>query len=182
MSGSDGGKAHFDLLADYNRWMNEKLYQVASELTPEQISEHQGAFFGSVLGTLNHIMVGDILWLQRFACHPACTESLREVVLLPRPSGLNQILFEDFNELKARRIWLDEKICNWIQGLKSEDLDYVLSYRNSRGIPASKNFSALVLHFFNHQTHHRGQVSTLLSQSGKAPDVTDLLMLIPDSD
>ncbi|MBB1487425.1 DinB family protein [Oceanospirillum sediminis] len=177
-----GGKAHFDLLADYNRWMNGKLYQVVSELTPEQISEHRGAFFGSVLGTLNHIMVGDILWLQRFSCHPACTESLKEVALLPRPSGLDQILFEDFQELKARRSWLDEQICNWIQGLTGEDLDYVLSYRNSRGIPASKNFSALVLHFFNHQTHHRGQVSTLLSQLDKASDVTDLLMLIPDSD
>lgn len=176
------GLAQFELMADYNRWMNDKIYRLAEELTPEQRSENQGAFFGSVLGTLNHIMVGDTLWLQRFACHPACTESLLAVAELPRPTHLGQVLFDDFERLAERRIWLDEQICQWIQHLTAPDLEYVLHYRNSKGITASKNFSALVLHFFNHQTHHRGQVTTLLSQMGKTPDVTDLLMLIPDSD
>ena len=175
-----GLKDHFKLLATYNQWMNAKMYDAAGRLSAEERAKDRGAFFGSILGTLNHILVGDTIWLKRFATHPSCRTSLREVNGLPDPSSLNQILFEDFVALSEQRVWLDRLITRWVDELSDDDLDVVLSYRTTKGVPVSKRFSSLVLHFFNHQTHHRGQVSVLLSQAGKDLGVTDLLVMIPE--
>ncbi|MEQ9564674.1 MAG: DinB family protein, partial [Pseudomonadales bacterium] len=123
---------------------------------------------------------GDVIWLKRFATHPSCVTSLREVGDLPKPISLNQIVFDDFGRLSEHRAWLDQEIIDWIAELSDGDLDFILSYSNSKGVPANKRYSSLVLHFFNHQTHHRGQVSTLLSQAGVDIGVTDLLAQIPE--
>ncbi|MDW6094327.1 DinB family protein [Vibrio rhizosphaerae] len=173
-------KHDFELFAAYNQRMNIQIYQAAQQLSATEVQRDRGAFFGSIVGTLNHICVADILWLQRFATHPSCISVLRAVADLPRPTGLDQILFEDLGHLSERRIWLDQQIINWISELNDKDLVSALSYSNSKGIAANKRFSSLICHFFNHQTHHRGQVSTLLSQAGVDIGVTDLLVQIPE--
>lgn len=173
-------KYHFELLAIYNQWMNSKVYEAAGQHSATDLAKDRGAFFGSVLGTLNHILVGDILWLKRFATHPSCLYSLREVADLQNPTSLDQVLFDDLGDLSEQRIWLDRQIINWTAQLSESDLDFVLSYHNIKGTPANKRYSSLMLHFFNHQTHHRGQVSTLLSQTGVDIGVTDLLAQIPE--
>lgn len=101
-----------------------------------------------------------------------------DVIELPTPSHLDQILFEDIGELAKQRAWLDNQIIHWVKQLSDQDLDSLLSYHNTKGIPANKHFGSLILHFFNHQTHHRGQVTTLLSQAGEEVGITDLLALI----
>nr|WP_320048932.1 DinB family protein [uncultured Desulfuromonas sp.] len=173
-------KQHFQLLANYNHWMNDKVYNVTGQLSPVELAQDRGAFFGSILATLNHIVVGDTLWLQRFARHPAATETLRLVSEQPAPVALNQILFEDFAALKQYRAWLDKQIILWIETLGDPDLEDLLTYHSMRGVEARKLYGSLILHFFNHQTHHRGQVATLLTQAGLELDDTDLLLLIPD--
>src|SRR5690554_4563496 len=173
-------KQHFELLATYNQWMNSKIYEAAGQLSELELAEDRGAFFGSILGTLNHILVGDTVWLKRFATHPSCASSLQKVANLPDPTSLSQIVFDDMGRLSEHRAWLDQQIINWIAELTESDLDFVLSYHNTKGAPANKRYSSLILHFFNHQTHHRGQVSTLLSQAGVDIGVTDLLALIPE--
>jgi len=175
-------KQHFELMATYNQWMNDKVYGAAGELGQTDLNEDRGAFFGSILGTLNHILVADTIWLKRFANHPASANALRRIAELPDPVSLDQVVFEDFDKLHERRKWFDEQIISWISGLSDSDLDQVLSYRNTKGVGANRRFSALILHFFNHQTHHRGQVTTLLSQAGKDVGVTDLLVLVPEED
>ncbi|UTW07720.1 DinB family protein [Pseudomonas benzenivorans] len=171
---------HFELLAQYNQWMNNKVYEAASKLSPEELSKDRGAYFKSILGTLNHLMVGDTIWLQRFAQLPACANSLEPARDLPTPSALDQLVCRDIGQLSEQRRQLDALICTWIASLKESDLDQVLSYRNMQDQPARRQFSSLLLHFFNHQPHHRGQVTTLLSQAGLDVGVTDLLALIPD--
>jgi uncharacterized damage-inducible protein DinB len=173
-------KDHFELLSIYNQWMNSKIYESASLLPATDLTKDRGAFFGSILGTLNHILVGDTIWLKRFATHPSCVSSLHEVADLPNPTSLRQIVFDDIGSLSEHRAWLDRQIINWIAELTEGDLDFVLSYHNTKRIPANKRYSSLVLHFFTHQTHHRGQVSALLSQAGADVGVTDLLTLIPE--
>ncbi|WP_449285391.1 DinB family protein [Marinobacter sp. PE14] len=175
-----GLKYHFELLAAYNRHMNSKVYAAASHLGATELGKERGAFFGSILGTLNHLIVGDTIWLKRFAKQPSSSMSLREVADLPDPASLDQIVFTDFKRLSEHRAWLDRQIINWIGELSSSDLDSVFSYQNTQGIHAQKRLSSLVLHFFNHQTHHRGQVSVLLSQSGQDIGITDLLALISE--
>ncbi|KKM87312.1 hypothetical protein LCGC14_1270230 [marine sediment metagenome] len=173
-------KNHFELLAAYNQWMNSKIYEVAGQLPETELAKDRSAFFGSILGTLNHILVGDTIWLKRFATHPSCEGSLQEVAKLPNPTNLSQIVFDDISSLSEHRAWLDQQIISWIAELTEGDLDFVLSYHNTKGVPANKRYSSLVLHFFNHQTHHRGQVSALLSQAGADVGGTDLLALIPE--
>ncbi len=174
-------KDQFELLADYNRWMNARLLQAASGLPPGEIAADRGAFFGSILGTLNHGLVGDTIWLQRFATQGPAGGQLDEVVALPTPQALDQLLFADLDALATHRAWLDERIRHWVAALSDGEIAGVLHYTNIKGVPTCKPFASLVLHFFNHQTHHRGQVTTLLSQAGVDMGVTDLLALIPDA-
>lgn len=173
-------KAHFELLANYNQWMNAKVYESAGRLSADDLAADRGAFFGSILGTLNHLVVADTIWLKRFAAHPSSRSSLQQVVELPNPKGLDQILFDDFAALSEHRAWLDARIIHWIDELNDGDFIQTLHYKNTKGVPFSKQFSNVLTHFFNHQTHHRGQITTLLSQAGEDVGVTDLLVLIPD--
>ena len=94
---------HFTLLAEYNGWMNAKLYAAAARLTPAVLNADRGAFFHSILGTLNHIVVGDTIWLKRFATHPACEHVLQAVLALPVPASLDQWQFTDLDKLSAHR-------------------------------------------------------------------------------
>lgn len=171
---------HLKLLGSYNEWMNSKIYAAAARLSRDELTINRRAFFGSLLGTLNHLVVGDRLWLHRFSLHPTHHPGLESIRALPLPTTLDQILFEDLGELEAHRKWLDALINGWIGQLTEEDLGHRLRYTNNRGVASVRLFSSLLLHFFNHQTHHRGQATTLLSQAGVDTGTTDLLLLIPN--
>jgi len=175
---------HFQLMAQYNLRMNTQVYAAASQLSADELSQDTGAFFKSIIGTLNHILVGDLFWLNRFALlHGTDSNqlsSLKALKTFPKPSALNQILFENFYELKEARKHLDLMIQEWLtKDACHEDFKRILTYHNSKGEGASRDFGELVAHLFNHQTHHRGQVSTLLSQNGVDVGGTDFLMEIP---
>jgi uncharacterized damage-inducible protein DinB len=167
------------LMATYNEWMNAKIYQAANSLSDEELAADRKAFFGSILGTLNHLVAGDTVWLKRFATHPANYLALEPIRQLPAPRNLNELLFSSIRELSAHRVWLDQVIVEWSSSITESDLDHILKYSSMKGVPADKNFYGLVMHFFNHQTHHRGQVTTLLSQAGVDTGDTDLVILIP---
>lgn len=170
------------LMAQYNQWMNETLYTAAGSLTEAQLKADQGAFFGSILATLNHLLVGDIIWLKRFANHPANFEALAHLHHMPDPKSLDTVLFDDFNELQIQRELMDQLILDWSDELEPEHLSQPLEYHNAQGVVSTRPFGMLLQHLFNHQTHHRGQVSTLLSQQGINIAITDLLALIPEID
>ncbi len=174
-------KEHFELLANYNEWMNIKIYDASATLSAPELICDRGAFFKSILGTLNHIAVGDTIWLQRLAEHPSCKLTLKPIIETPKPTNLDSLLFSDLAQLYEFRRWLDKLIASWVSSLKEQDLSHTLSYKNMKGITACRQYSSLVLHLFNHQTHHRGQVTTLLAQAGIDVGVTDLLALIPDN-
>jgi uncharacterized damage-inducible protein DinB len=171
---------HVVLMARYNEWMNARLYAAAGKLSAQEFLADRKAFFGSLMGTLNHIVVGDTIWLKRFAAHPAKHAALDPVRQLQAPLSLNQVLFTDFAVLSKHREFLDQVIRQWAESLTGQDLEYVSRYTNTKGVVSNKRFSSLVMHFFNHQTHHRGQASTLLFQAGQDVGVTDLLAVIPN--
>ncbi|MEW6460197.1 MAG: DinB family protein [Pseudomonadota bacterium] len=171
---------HIHQMARYNSWMNERLYAAAASLPDEALSAERGAFFGSILGTLNHLVVADLIWLGRYAAHPANHRALQALAGLQRPTRLDQPMAANIRELTALRVQLDACIEALAAEINEEQLDQPLAYRNTRGIEARKNFFALLMHLFNHQTHHRGQATTLLSQAGVDVGVTDLLAIIAD--
>lgn len=170
----------FVLLAEYNQWMNEKLYETAGRLSAEGRAADRGAYFGSVMGTLNHILGADSIWLHRFRAHPARFAVLDEVLGWPLPEALDQQLFTDFDAMREHRGRVDRLIREWVGSLSAADLDTTLSYRNMKGVAGRRLFSGVLLHFFNHQAHHRGQATTLLTQAGQDVGITDLLMLVPN--
>lgn len=167
------------LMADYNCWMNARMFDAAAQLDDTVLLADKGAFFGSILGTLNHIAVADTIWLHRFAQHEAGFESLAGLSGFPRPTSLSQSLASELAGLRACRDALDAIILRWVADLRPHHMAVELSYGSMAGVRSTRPFAALLQHFFNHQTHHRGQVSTLLFQSGVDVGVTDLLARIP---
>ena len=153
-------------MAQYNRWMNERLYELCSALSDEERKRDCGAFFKSIHGTLNHLLLGDKIWLGRFWGKPFLVSSLA------------QELHSDFVELRAERAATDAAIVDWASSLTPENFTRSLSYTSIVGPkPRTYPFWFAVAHFFNHQTHHRGQLTTLLAQLGTDPGVTDLIWL-----
>jgi len=172
--------ANLRLLAEYNRWMNDKVYQAAGRLDDAALRVDRGAYFGSILGTLNHLLAADLIWLGRFRQHARRPALLEALDAWPVPDSLDHLLYPDFGALSGHRRELDALIESWAAALQDADLDVPLEYRNTKGVLARRDLGSLGVHLFNHQTHHRGQVTTLLTQAGQDVGVTDLLMLIPN--
>lgn len=170
----------FILLAEYNQLMNQRQYHAVDQLSKDDLNKDTGAFFGSVLGTLNHIMVGDIVWLKRFAEGSSCNRPLAYFLGLEKPESLDAILFIEFEDLYAERKLIDELIINWVNGLSEVDVQGCIEYTNMAGQSFNKPLDSLINHLFMHQVHHRGQVSTLLSQFGVDFGETDLIEIIDD--
>jgi uncharacterized damage-inducible protein DinB len=150
-------------MAAYNRWMNARLYALCAELSDAERKRDRGAFFRSIHGTLNHLLYGDRSWMSRF---------------LGRDLGWKgpaDELYADYGELHAARQALDNMIIDWAAALSERWLRADVTY-TSKIDGRVRTFPAwlLVTHMFNHQTHHRGQLTTLLSQLGLDPGVTDL--------
>lgn len=172
--------SHVRLMAGYNAAMNARVYAAARTLPAMLLTCDKKAFFGSILGTLNHLVNADLIWLKRFAGHPANYPQLAAARALPDPASLGAMGFGDIDSLWERRRALDQLILDWVAVLAEAELDHTLHYENSRGA-FDKSFFGLLMHFFNHQTHHRGQASTLLSQEGIDIGVTDLLFWLPET-
>ncbi len=170
---------NLQLMSQYNQWMNQKIYQAAQQLGNESSQQDQRAFFGSIFGTLNHIWVADIIWLRRFSQHPRQYPSLGSLPKLSSYTALDQLVANDIETLNKLRQELDRIIIQWCAEIAPADLEHSLEYFDTKGNLYNKNFGLLIQHFFNHQTHHRGQVSTLIVQQGVDVGVTDLLKLIP---
>ena len=170
------------LMASYNEWMNTKVFEAAGRLAHDEIAQDRGAFFGSLLGTLNHIAVADTLWLRRFSTLPGEQAALRPLDDMPIPTALNTLLFSELEGLAAYRKRLDGMINAWAAALTDADLSRELRYASLKGIASNKRLGNVLLHFFNHQTHHRGQATTLLHQAGKDVGLTDLIALMSDTD
>lgn len=150
-------------MADYNTWMNERLYELCSSISDDERKEDKGAFFGSIHRTLNHILYGDLAFMSRFTGDPEVVPEL----------GID--LHDDFQELRIARSALDRRISNWAGTLQNDWLEQELTYTSKvDGVSRTVSQWVLVTHMLNYETHHRGQVTTLLSQRGLDVGTTDL--------
>jgi uncharacterized damage-inducible protein DinB len=174
---------NYRLLARYNRWINQRLYDACETLSDEERKRERGAFFGSIHRTLNHLVVADQIWLRRFVqCaldNGVTLASLNAGVLdMPDSTQLDTVLFEDLPALRAKRDQLDAAIEAWVTEMPEGYLRFTMRYGNSKGVQRAHPAWQAMTHFFNHQTHHRGQVTTLLTQCGVDVGVTDLIALL----
>ena len=159
-------KSHFAMLADYNAWANGRLYRMASRMPDEQYRRDVGAYFKSLHGTLNHIMVADLIWMCRLT---GAGE---------HPTNLDAIVFDDFPSLSAARQQEDQRIIAYVESLSDAQLEETWDYRTLNGTPQKQLRREILAHLFNHQTHHRGQAHTILTVLGVCePDGLDLLLM-----
>lgn len=170
---------NYRFLARYNRWFNERLYQACETLSDAERKRERGAFFGSIHHTLTHLVLADKMWLQRFAAQDTAFAALPSALLtLPDGSDYTSDLHPDWLDLKSTREALDAAIEGWLADMQAQFLLSTMRYTNTKGVPRAHPAWQAMTHFFNHQTHHRGQVTTLLMQAGVDPGVTDLIALV----
>lgn len=156
-------KDTFNLMARYNRWMNVRIYKICETIPDSKRKKDMGAFFKSIHSTLNHLLYGDKAWMGRFTGKPFDVTTI------------GKELYTEFNDLRTEREKTDITIVEWSRSLKDEWLEKPFEYKSNvdgktRIIPTW----VLVTHMFNHQTHHRGQVTTLVKQLGIDPGITDI--------
>ena len=157
-------KDHFTEFARYNAWANGLLYDAVAAMPDEAYRADEGLFFRSVHGTLNHVIVADLIWMARFA------EAQHA------PLALSDILYERFDELRAAREAMDRRIVDWFDRLDEEDYAGEFTYTPvTIPEPVTQRRALAMAHFFNHQTHHRGQVHAVVT---RRTDVTPEIDLI----
>ena len=163
------GDRYFLTLAHYNVWANERLYEACAQLPEAEYMQPRPAFFGSIHGTLNHLLVADRVWLARIERKP------------PLKVTTDQILYGDFVALRVARRAEDEHLVNVIADLSARSLDQPLAYANMAGERQQTPLRLVLGHLFNHQTHHRGQVHYLLSQTSVKPPPLDLIYYVREA-
>ncbi len=160
--------AYVQRMARYNRWQNENLYGAAARLPDSELKRERGAFFGSIQGTLCHLLITDQMWLHRF--QPDRFEMPKVASIAGTTTAI-----ANWGTLKAARAEWDTALISWCDALDGGWLDGDVSYYSvSMGRDYARPRGLLLTHLFNHQTHHRGQVHCMLTQSGIKPGDTDL--------
>ena len=158
----------FPMLARFNQWANERLYDTCAKLPDGERRRDRKAFFGSIHNTLNHLLVVDRLWIGRM-------EGAE-----PGIKSLDQVLYDAFDALRAARRKEDERLIGFVDGIPENRLETTVSYRrmSEPRTPQTKPIHVLLITLFNHQTHHRGQVHTMLSQAGIDPPALDIINFV----
>jgi uncharacterized damage-inducible protein DinB len=153
----------FAKLGRFNAWANTHIYDACAALTDAARKEDRGAFFGSIHNTLNHLLVVDIGWRSR-------VEGVEHGL-----SSLDQVLHEDFAELRRARVAEDAELVRVVDGLDPAGMGRVVSYSFMDGTPARTPLEIILITLFNHQTHHRGQIHNMLSQAGARTPEIDII-------
>jgi uncharacterized damage-inducible protein DinB len=151
---------HFQMLARYNRVANERLYEACAGLSDEEYRRQRKGSFGSIHALLNHLLLGDRIWTARFEGGGQTTPAL------------NTVLYDEFPALRTARIE------SFFRNAGPEFLTRELRYVNSKGVARADDPAMATAHFFNHQTHHRGQVHVMLAQTTVAPPSLDLHWIV----
>ena len=158
---------HYRMFAAYNRWANTQVYAAAAELSDAEFRSDRGAFFGSLHRTLNHLLVADRIWMKRFT---GTGEA---------PTTLDAVLFEELDALAAARKAEDERIIAWTGILDDRTLAANFTYVTVvQPVEITQPLSAALAHFFNHQTHHRGQCHMTLTALGRPSLMLDLIYFL----
>ena len=159
---------YVQMMAAYNAEMNRRVYEAAARLPEAECRRDRGAFWRSIHGTLAHLVWGDRQWMSRFDGWPKNTVGIRDSGTDPRPLA----------ELAAERVECDARISEWASRVRQDWLDGTLTWwSGAANKELTRPLAVLVPHFFNHQTHHRGQVHAMITAAGERTGDTDLMLI-----
>lgn len=163
------------LFAEYNRTTNRKMDALIGNLDPDQWARDFGGYFSSIRSLCNHLYICDFNWLKRFS--GARTFSFIQDPVFRHDLKFGTTILGDIATYREKRLGLDGLILDFVDELGAEDMDRRFSYSDSSGSPQDRILGGAILHFFNHQTHHRGMVSIYLECLGIENDFCDLIEL-----
>jgi uncharacterized damage-inducible protein DinB len=167
---------YFELLANYNKEANNLMNNIINTLTEEEWNKQFSAFYKSIHKICSHIYIGDYNWLKRFKLLRNFNCFSDEY--LNNNYSFTEVIFSNINEYIKKRINLDNKIIEFVNEITTRDLENILKYQNSKGINFEKRMNGLLIHLFNHETHHRGMISVYLELLGKENDYNNILPFI----
>ncbi|RXJ72223.1 damage-inducible protein DinB [Veronia nyctiphanis] len=172
--------ANFRMLAVYNQRMNKQLLEVCQQLTNEQLQQNTNAFFPSVMAHWNHILFGDLIMLQRLIAGRLVDVEPSIIERLPIAKAVDDQFVADLKELSILRPLVDSIYVDITRSLKVTDCNNLVRYTTTEGKKIERNLAEFLQHIFNHQTHHRGQLTCVLSQLGMDFGCTDLPIIVPE--
>ena len=153
---------NFQLLANFNIWVNTKIFSACKELDDTEYKKDRGAFFSSIHGTLNHLLVVDRAFISHIEGKDHGLKSL------------DQILYENLFQLEEARIKEDKRLVDLVNNLSEESIHKEITYNGFETGKTTHTINIILLSMFNHQTHHRGQIHNMLSQAGIKPPQIDI--------
>ncbi|MGR5287821.1 DinB family protein [Vibrio maritimus] len=173
--------ANFRVLALYNQRMNQQLIKVCETLSNEELHQDRGAFFTSIMAHWNHILFGDLIMLQRLVANQCVDVGEDKLANLPTSKSIHDTFVKDIEHLKSLRSTVDDIYIDVTRQLTHESCQRLVRYTTTEGILMERTVAQFCQHIFNHQTHHRGQLTCLLSQIGVDFGCTDLPMIVRET-
>ena len=171
-------KEYLSLLADYNAYVNREVYAIAAKIPESDRMKDVGSFHKSLFGVLSHIYASDVGWLRRFKEKVGTYKALAIPELDGPPHQWGVPMHKDFESLRAKRPALDAVITQLVAEIPDADLAKVFTYANYVGAQRTLAFWQALVHFFNHQTHHRGAVSEILDEMKVTNDYSGLVEML----
>ena len=168
------------MLSLYNSRMNAQLLRCCKTLPSDKLEQNTHTFFPIIISYWNHILFGDLIMLNRLVENETSALRPADLAFFPTPTNTRDIYFVDIQEIEIVRKKLDKLIVEWCSTLSYQDCENTLRYTTTEGVEMSKTTADVVLHMFNHQTHHRGQLTSILSLYGADYGCTDLLVIVPE--
>ncbi|MEX0337032.1 DinB family protein [Vibrio tubiashii] len=172
--------SNFRMLALYNQRMNQHLLSVCEQLSPQQLNQETHSFFPSVMAHWNHILFGDLIMLQRLVANQIHRLTPQQVDALPIAKAVDDTFVTSIEELKALRSLVDQIYIDMTKDFTAETCAKTVVHITTEGGEMRRNVGEFCQHIFNHQTHHRGQLTAILAQLGRDFGCTDLPVIVPE--
>lgn len=170
----------FRMQARYNQRMNNQLMHVCEKLTEQQLHQQTGSFFPSIMAHWNHLLFGDLIMLKRLHDNGMVNINANTFASLPVARDVNDRFVQSLAELRPLRELIDQIYLTFTRSLTAQDFSQVVHYTTTEGQTLTRNLGEFCQHIFNHQTHHRGQLTCILSQFGLDFGCTDLPVIVPE--
>ncbi|MDC5852912.1 DinB family protein [Vibrio europaeus] len=172
--------SNFRMLALYNQRMNQQLLSVCEQLSPQRLNQETHSFFPSVMAHWNHILFSDLIMLQRLVTNQIHVLEPQQVETLPTAKAINDTFVTNLEELKRLRSLVDQIYIDMTKNFTADTCKEIVVYTTTEGGEMRRNVGEFCQHIFNHQTHHRGQLTAILAQLGCDFGCTDLPVIVPE--
>ena len=172
--------SNFQMMAEYNKRINKQLIDCCQSLSNDELVKETHSFFPNIIAYWNHILFGDMILLGRLAKNEISSLTSNDFIELPTPKSPRDIYHENFSDIIVLRNKVDGLISQYCQDLTDAQCQQMITYQTTENVTITKKVADVTQHIFNHQTHHRGQLTCILSQLGIDYGCMDLPIIVAE--